>query len=103
MTEVSTCPHNTADRAIGPDWNGSNMPGDVLEESTGRVGDPRCHGDQQNARQQIVDVLHSPGVDRPSEYSNASGAINTDDCEKDVLECRLLLVVLDPVLAGEAP
>jgi hypothetical protein len=26
ITEVSTCPHSTADLAIGIDWNRSNMP-----------------------------------------------------------------------------
>ena len=32
-TEVSTCPHSTAERAIGMDWNRSKMPPETSVKS----------------------------------------------------------------------
>ena len=68
-SEVSTCAHSTDDRAIGMEWNRSKMPlCRSSEQPEGGVRDARGDRDQQDAGQQVVDVVVGAGLDRAAEH-----------------------------------
>src|SRR6478609_4158592 len=68
-SEVITCPHSTDDRATGIECSRATIPVcRVVEDPHGGVRDAAGGGDQQDAAQQVADVVVGAGVDRSAEY-----------------------------------